>query len=244
MAHFILVPGAWHGGWCFERLRPLLEGQGHGMVAVDLPGMGSDDATIATVTLAQWADHVADLVRAAPEPVILCGHSRGGLVISEVAERVPDRVRALVYIAAMMHGPDFDRHAFRARSAPNPAFEAIVTPIAGGAASLVDPARAASVIAHLAPADAVAEMAEKLVAEPAAPRRTPLSVTWERYGRVPRHYVECLHDRAIPLADQRLMQEMHPGARVATLETDHSPHLSAPDALARLLLDIAESYAA
>lgn len=244
MASFILVPGAWHGGWCFERLRPFLESAGHEVIAVDLPGMGADDATIATVTLAQWADHVAGLVAGAQAPVILCGHSRGGIVISEAAEKAPDKVAALVYIAAMMYGPDFDRHEYRARSLPNPDFEAIVTPVAGGAASLVDPARAASVIAHLAPAEAAAEMAEKLVAEPAGPRRTALSVTWERYGRIPRHYVECVQDKAIPLADQRLMQEIHPGASVVTMDTDHSPHLSAPEDLAKVLIGIAEQVSA
>ena len=102
MATFVLVHGAWHGGWCWERVVPLLDMRGHRVVAPDLPGMGADDTPFGHDVLAQWADRVAGWVEAAREPVVLVGHSRGGLVISEVAERVPGKLARLVYLTAFL----------------------------------------------------------------------------------------------------------------------------------------------
>jgi pimeloyl-ACP methyl ester carboxylesterase len=57
---------------------------------------------------------------------------------------------------------------------------------------------------------------------------------------VPRHYIECLHDRTIPIADQRYMQSLQPCVSVNSLDADHSPYLSAPEALVAALHAIAE----
>jgi len=63
MACFILIHGAMHGGWTWDRVTPLLEAAGHQVVAPDLPGMGADPAVAAQdVTLALWGEFVADLV--------------------------------------------------------------------------------------------------------------------------------------------------------------------------------------
>jgi pimeloyl-ACP methyl ester carboxylesterase len=68
----------------------------------------------------------------------------------------------------------------------------------------------------------------------------PLALTDARYGSVPRHYIECLNDRVIPIADQRAMRALQPCASVTSLEADHSPFLSTPQALADALLNIAK----
>ena len=125
MASFVLIHGAWHGGWCFDPVRDRLEAAGHRVIAPDLPGMGGTDEELAAVTLAGWADFVANLCRAEAEPVILAGHSRGGIVISEVAERVPEKVAALVYICAVMLPAGLSRAEWRKQAEPNPDFVAI-----------------------------------------------------------------------------------------------------------------------
>lgn len=244
MAHFILVHGAWHGGWCFDTLRAELTARGQSSEAPDLVGMGGDDATLAAVTLADWADQVEALVRAAPEPVFLCGHSRGGLVVSAVAERLPDPIAASVYICAMMFPNGLSRAQFRQIFQPNAAFEALISPTPGGAGTIINAGRpnaadAAAVFAHLTPPDQAARAMARLVAEPNGPRTTPLVLSPDRYGRVPRHYIACLQDRTIPIAAQRAMIALQPGTHVVTLDTDHSPHLSQPARLADILSAIA-----
>lgn len=115
MAFFLFVHGAWHSGWCFAKVADALRREGHHVLAPDLPGIGGEEAELAAVTLEGWGRFVASLVRVQPEPVILCGHSRGGVVISTAAEIAPEAIRALVYIAAFML-PDGDwASSFKAR---------------------------------------------------------------------------------------------------------------------------------
>jgi pimeloyl-ACP methyl ester carboxylesterase len=244
MASFVLIHGSWHGGWCFDPLRPLLEAAGHEVIAPDLPGMNGSAEELAAVTLADWAAFVVARCRDAGKPVILAGHSRGGLVISEAAERDHTAMSALVYICAMLLPNGLSRAAWKKTASPTPAFDAIITHDPDGHSSRVDAARAAPVFAQLSPPELVAQAMARLASEPAAPRATPLSLTDIRFGSVPRHYVECLQDRAIPIADQRAMQAMLPCATVAQIDTDHSPFLSAPDELAKALIAIAEGIAA
>ena len=94
MATYVLVHGAWHGSWEWEQLTPLLEAEGHRVIAVDLP----------RTTLEDNADAVRAAVESAGEPVILLGHSAGGMWITQAAEYVPDRIATLVYCAAFLPG--------------------------------------------------------------------------------------------------------------------------------------------
>ncbi len=240
MATFILIHGAWHGGWCFDAIKPMLEAAGHHVIAPDLPGMGGSDAELAAVSLAGWADFTADLCRNAPDPVILCGHSRGGIVISEAAERASESIAALVYICAMMIPNGMSRAEWREQAEPNPAFAAIQRPHPSGAATTIDPTHAVPVFAQLSPPEMAKAAVTRLVAEPDAPRTEPLHLSAALYGSVPRHYIECLHDRTIPIADQRRMQALQPCVSVITLSADHSPFLSKPVDLANALTKIAD----
>ena len=98
MAEFVFIPGGWYGGWVFEGVeRPLLE-RGHSVRSVTLSGLGEQPAPAANLST-----HVADTVghlKAADEPVVLCGHSYGGMVITGAADAVPEKVKALVYLDA------------------------------------------------------------------------------------------------------------------------------------------------
>jgi pimeloyl-ACP methyl ester carboxylesterase len=242
MATFVIIHGAWNSSQCFDKLRHQLEKAGHEMIAPDLPGMGGDEATLAAVTLDGWASFTAKLCRTVAGPVILCGHSRGGMVISQAAEAAPEAMEALIYICAMLLPSGVSREAMRDILDPNPAFNAIRIAIPGG--SILDTENAAAVLAQNLPLDQAKEFAKHLVAEPAAPMRTTLSLTETRYGRIPRHYIECLQDRTIPITDQRRMQGLQPCASVTSLDSDHSPFLSMPETLADTLIIIAEKVIA
>lgn len=103
-ASFVLVPGACHGGWCFDDLAAALRAESHGVTTPTLTGVaerahlahaGVNLDTHITDVLAEFDAHrVTDAV--------LVGHSYGGMVITAVADRVPDRVRALVYLDAFV----------------------------------------------------------------------------------------------------------------------------------------------
>ncbi len=241
MAGFVLIHGSWHGGWCFDVVAARLRAAGHVVRAPTLPGMGGSEAELRAVTLQGWADYAAQQsaelkAELCGAPVVLAGHSRGGLVVSQAAEADPAAMDALVYICAMMLPDGMSRADFKALEEPTPDFDGLISPVHGGAGTVVDPALAGPVFAQLSPPDLVAAALPRLMAEPHGPRSTPLHLTAERWGSLPRTYVETLHDRTIPIASQRLMQAMSPGARVVTLDADHSPYLSAPDELTAALL--------
>lgn len=238
MATFVLIHGSWHGGWCFDEVKALLEAAGHHVIAPDLPGMGGNEATLEAVTLQGWADFVAELCRKAPErPVVLAGHSRGGLVVSQAAETAPEAIDALVYVCAMMLPDGLSRAEFKVMEEPNPAFDALISPTPGGHGTVITGAHPETVFAQLSPSDKVAAAMARLVAEPHGPRSEKLRLTPARWGSLPRTYVECTEDRTIPISSQRRMQAMTPGARVVTLAADHSPFLSQPEKLAEVLID-------
>ena len=101
MAQFpvLMVHGAFCGGWAFDAFRKPFEAAGHACIAPDLRGHGAaDPASAATnVSMADFADDIAALIRAQPEPPVLIGHSMGGLVAQMAAARAP--VRALILLA-------------------------------------------------------------------------------------------------------------------------------------------------
>ncbi|WP_172374366.1 alpha/beta hydrolase [Mesorhizobium sp. NZP2234] len=105
MATFVLVPGAFHGGWCYDLLRPHLEQAGHKVLTPTLSGVG-ERAHLAHQGLIDLETHILDIFNLIQHrdlrDVVLCGHSYGAFVTTGVADRVPDRIAALVYIDGMI----------------------------------------------------------------------------------------------------------------------------------------------
>jgi pimeloyl-ACP methyl ester carboxylesterase len=104
MATFVLVHGAWHGSWCWARVRGALIDQGHQVFTPTLTGVGERSHLLSRgIDLQVHADDVANLVIWEElDSVILCGHSYGGCVISGAAVAVPERIAAMVYLDAFL----------------------------------------------------------------------------------------------------------------------------------------------
>ena len=104
MASFVLVHGAWHGSWCWKRVRTSLQAKGHDVFTPSLTGVGERSHLLSRdVDLETHVLDVANLIRWEElSNVVLCGHSYGGCVISGVADRIPDRIRSLVYLDAFV----------------------------------------------------------------------------------------------------------------------------------------------
>lgn len=104
MATFVLVHGAWHGGWCWKRVVPLLRHAGHAVFTPTLTGLGERAHLMSDAI--DLSTHIQDILGVLRweelTDVILCGHSYGGMVISGVADRVPEQLRTLVYLDAFV----------------------------------------------------------------------------------------------------------------------------------------------
>lgn len=237
MSTIILIHGAWHGAWCWQRLTPLLEANGARVLAPDLPSMGADTTPAANVTLDSWARFVAGIIEQEPERVVLVGHSRGGIVISQAAELVPARIRRLVYLSAFLL-PNGANLAETAQAATDSLVPPNMIPEASGVTCTVREGALRDAF-YGECSDAEYRYAlERLSPEPLKPLVTPLKLTAENFGRVPRAYIRCARDRAVTPDLQARMLAALPCDPVFALESDHSPFLSQPEALARILISI------
>jgi pimeloyl-ACP methyl ester carboxylesterase len=237
MTTFVLIHGAWHGAWCWEKVVPLLEKAGHKVEAPDLPGHGKDRTPISEVSLQTYADSVCGILDAQSEPVVLVGHSMGGVVITQAAEYRAARVRTLVYLTAFLL-----RNGETLIQVAQGDAEALVLPNLIMAedqshATVRDEAIREAFYGDCSDAD-VARAKSLLVPQAAAPFATPVNTTEENFGRIPRVYIECLHDRAISPSAQRRMYTALPCQKVISMNTSHSPFLSAPEELAAHLTSL------
>lgn len=104
MSTFVLVHGAWHGSWCWKRVRSALQARGHAVFTPTLTGVGERSHLLSKeVDLETHIADVANLIRwEEMRDIVLCGHSYAGCLISAVADRMPDRIAALVYLDAFV----------------------------------------------------------------------------------------------------------------------------------------------
>jgi pimeloyl-ACP methyl ester carboxylesterase len=240
MSRFVLVHGAWHGAWCWDKVVPLLEVEGHSADALDLPGHGRDLTPTAEVTLDRYVDRVCQALAAEPEPAVLVGHSMSGMVITQAAERCPESIQMLIYLAAYL--PRDGQKIVDLADMP----EGVSTHIRPNMVfsedhrSVTLKPEAVRGAFYNDCQDLEADQAARLlVAQATQPFAAPVHTTVERFGRVPRAYIVCLQDHTVPTALQWRMLADVPCKQVMTLPTSHSPFISAPELLAARLDDLA-----
>src|SRR5215212_8489423 len=99
---FILIHGSWHSSWNWHKVVPILEKRGHKAIAIDLPGMGKDKTPINQVKMQSTVQAICSLIDSVEGTVILVGHSKNGIMISQVAEYRPHKIEKLIYLAAYL----------------------------------------------------------------------------------------------------------------------------------------------
>ena len=242
---FILIHGAWQGAWAWETIVPRLKALGHDAIAVDLPGNGHNPMAPSKVNLERYAAHVANIVDATQGPIVMVGHSMGGTAAAQACELRPERIALAIFLAAFLL-PDgmsvlqfYERHLEPWMVGAHKR----VTYDESGLLSSIDPASAVEVFYHKADRAQAEDAARRLTPQPEGGRRSHLSLSAERFGTVPRVYIEAREDRSVHLPLQRKMQEMSPCRAVYGLDSDHAPQLSDPDALVALFMTAVAEYA-
>src|SRR3954463_3478358 len=235
MARFVLVHGAFHGAWCWEPLVGALSATGHTVTTLDLPGHGDDPAPVADVTLDAYARKICATLAEQPEPVLLVGHSMGGVAVTQTAARCPERIARLVYVAAFL--PADGQSLVDLTHLPEAAGDMVqANMVVGGEPPVATmPEDAAREAFYGLCASRQADWAlERLRPQPLAPSVTPVELDGGN-DAPPRAYVVSTEDRAIPTALQRRLVADNPDLDAVELEADHSPFLSATTELAAVL---------
>lgn len=245
MSSYVLVPGAWLGGWAWEAVAARLRKVGHDIYPVTLTGL-DDKAYLATpeVDLETYVSDVIGLIEEEDlNEVILVGHSFGGAVAGGVADRIPERLARVVYVDA---GPLPSGSAYMDLLAPEtqelvneliqtrgegwriplPSFDEIETLLGASFEGLEDQVRAA--------------IAERATPQPAGTWTRPLHRENEAAAAIPKTLIAC----SFPLAQvKEMISAGHPWFAelagpewsLAELPTGHWPMFSRPDDLAALL---------
>ena len=247
MVNYVLVHGSGHGAWCWERIVPLLEERGHRVAAVDLPGNGHDDTPLAEVTLETYAEHVCGVLDSLDGPAVLVGHSLGGISISRAAELRPDRVAVLVYLTAVLipDGQTFMGAVSGETDVQRALEERPSWDLAPDRSHVVNKMEQTRHRFYNDCSDEDVGWAQSmLVPQPVGPLVSPMRVTDGNFGCIPRLYIECSLDNAVSPEFARAMYTAMPCAEVITMETGHSPFLSAPQELVAHLDRLARFAAA
>jgi pimeloyl-ACP methyl ester carboxylesterase len=243
VATFILVPGAWLGGWAWQAVARDLRGRGHEVYPVTLTGLGE------RVHLARpdvdLETHISDVVNVLEyedlRDVVLAGHSYSGVVITGVADRVPDRLAQLIYVDS---APLADGQAFLDLFGPEAGAELERT-----VATLGDgwrlPFPSFAELAQSAGVTGLDDHARRLmenraVPQPFATYRQPLRLVGGG-GEYQRAVIACENIRGLVAAGvPQILAVTRPPWRYEELATGHWPMLSAPGELAALLDRLAD----
>jgi pimeloyl-ACP methyl ester carboxylesterase len=235
MATFVVAHGAWSAGWAWKKMHPVLGQAGHRLVTPTYTGLG-ERAHLAHPDIDLEA-HILDLSSVLRcedlEGVILIGHSYGGMVATGIADRLRDRIATLVYLDAFAPQdgessfdlqPAENRHHLRERARVE------------GDGWRVPP--------NPMPPDT--SEADRVWAEA---RRVPQPIkTFEQRLRLqngepklPRHYIYCTRSAPGDVFRRFYDRARREGWQAEEMDASHSPHITAPEMLARMLDGIARS---
>jgi len=235
---FILIHGSWHSSWNWHRVIPILENQGHKAIAMDLPGMGRDKTPINEVKMQSTVEKICRLIDSVDGNVILVGHSKNGIMISQAAEYRPDKIEKLVYLAAYLIPNGKTQKEYSMQDTLGVLKPYVTMHEELHAHTLQPEIYKEGLYADCD--DNITQLAKLLLShEPVESGITPLRLTDGNYGRVPRIYIECTEDKAVTPFIQRKMYNEMPCEKVYSLPTSHSPFFSKPQELSAILCEIA-----
>jgi pimeloyl-ACP methyl ester carboxylesterase len=240
---YVLVHGAFQDKRAWDEVVPRLERAGAKVITLDMPGRASGNTPPEAATLDAYRDTVLRAIDQQPGEVILVGHSFGGITISNVAERAPERVKTLVYVAAYLPQAGAADQSMAKLSETdqwnqfNKARQNFLLAKDYKTASVLEEDQVMLFCAACSDAAKKKTLAI-MQREPLAPAATPVTLSAERYGKVDKVYIATSNDNAVSHTLQQRMIERTPVRKVIKLATGHSPFVEAPDALAAALLSV------
>jgi pimeloyl-ACP methyl ester carboxylesterase len=232
VATIVVAHGAWSAGWSWRKMRPLLADRGHDLRTPTYTGLG-ERAHLASPSV-DLETHIADVLGVIEteglEQIVLVGHSYGGVVATGVADRMAERVAQLIYLDAFVPRDGecaFDLHTPDVRAR----FEASIERDGDGWKLPPNPL----------PPDTSPEDEQWIMtrrhSQPAECFRQKLRLEG-RASALPTSYVYCTR---VPPGDPFSRSAQHArdsGWRYVELDASHSPHITAPEALAEVLDDL------
>lgn len=235
---FVLVHGAFQDAQSWKDVKLHLEKEGHQVIVLDLPGRGCT-GTPAELNLEAYKKKVIEALTAVNGQVYLVGHSFGGMTISNVAEEIPNKVAALIYVAAYLPSSG-DSLQTLSGSDPDSLLgkkgNFVLSPDYK-CASINDAAKAEA-FATGANSEESARIVESLKAESLGPMGEKVVLTANNYGAVPKFYVKTTLDRTVSPKLQHNMVAKTPVLKVYEIESGHAPFVTKANELSQKLIEV------
>jgi pimeloyl-ACP methyl ester carboxylesterase len=228
---FVLVHGAWHGGWCWEHVAALLRSRGHAVLTPTQTGLGERSHLLSTsITLDTFVADVANVLTWEDlSDVVLVGHSFAGSTISGVADRMRERVRELIYVDAAV----LENGQTPFSKLPKDVVEArtkAAQQSSGGLSLPVPPASAFGVT----DANQAAWLEARLTPHPFSTFVSPLNLAYKAGNGLPATYIVCTEPLYAPLQASRDWVQRR-GWTMREIRSGHDAMVTAPEALADML---------
>lgn len=236
---FVLVHGAWAAPFAWDMVKERLSSKGNQVLTIQLPGHGNDNTYPKSLHMDSYIGYVGDIIDKNGKKVILVGHSLAGMIISGVAERMPDLIEKLVFVAAYV--PQSGQSAYDISLLDKQSLL--------GASLLVSEDQSEfdikkediiNVFCQDGSEDVQKLILSNYKSEPAAPFADPVVLSEEKFGKVAKYYIETLQDHGI---GNDLQKEMIAAAKIKNvyeLNAGHTPQLSRPWELSDILLKIGQ----
>jgi pimeloyl-ACP methyl ester carboxylesterase len=233
---YVLVHGAWHGGWCWRAVADALRAKGHRVFTPTQTGLGERKHLLSReLTLDTFVDDLTNLIEMEElQEIILVGHSFGGSPISGVADRLPDRIGHLVYLDAVV-----------LEDGQSPFSVLPPEVVAGRRKLVVEQGLGIAIPAPPVTAFGIPEdhpqagwVRRHLTPHPVGTYESALQLAHPVGNSRPRTYIHCTNPVYEPLEASRQWVRRQQGWSWQEIATAHDAMVTAPTDLARMLLDV------
>jgi pimeloyl-ACP methyl ester carboxylesterase len=240
MKNILFIHGAWGGAWAFREFVEILKQQGHQASAIDLPGHGQNTAPISEVTMEAYVNHVIETAKTIEGPIILVGHSLAGAVISQVGERIPERIERLVYVAASLPKNGETVLGIMQSDAGGQLLAKLVFSADQSYVTLEQDDVKSILLHDVKEPERLESLALKLdVKQATEPFMAAIELTDEAFGSIPKTYVRASLDKVMSTDLQDRMISAWKVDQIFTLESGHFPMMSIPDRFIEIISEIA-----
>jgi pimeloyl-ACP methyl ester carboxylesterase len=231
---FVIVHGAFQDSSVWNDVKTQLEKSGGEVILVNLPGRKSSNSAVETASSASYSKTIIEAI-GDRQNIILVGHSFGGIQISNVAEMISERIKALIYVAAYLPVSGDSLQTLSAQDKGNKFTQKNFLLAADYKTADVLAADRELIFCNDCNADAKQKLASAFTLEPLAPMAEGAKISAEKFGKVRKVYIHTTLDNAVSYQLQTQMTAKTKVEKTFSMKTGHCPFLSQPKQLAKIL---------
>lgn len=236
--NYVLAHGSWHGGWCWRPVADRLRAAGHRVFAPSYTGMGDRSHLLSkSITIDTFIDDLIRVIESEElEDVVLVGHSFGGVPITGVADRIPERIGHLVYFDSVILESGKDSFSNYPKEEAEARIAAAGKATGGLAVPVPDPLPPVWGIARGTPGYEWAR--RQLTPHPLGSYTTPLNLNNPIGNGLPKTYIHCTEPSHPVLQSSRELVKSQAGWNWVGIAAPHEAHITHPELLTPVLLKV------